>query len=179
MTEMQRQVTAERSRPVAVWVICGLLTFLGLTALGGGGEMLLVPDGNQFVPGEWLDGIPLIDSWIVPGLVLGVIFGIGSLLTAAGLIWRPHWGPLRLAENWTGRHWAWVATLLLGVGLVVWIGLEVILIPERNVIEAVYGTVAVALIALVSTPRVRDYLARTPNAHLDQGGSRRASQGHE
>lgn len=164
---------------MAVWVTGGLLTFLGLTALGGGVEMLLFPEGNQFVPGEWLDGIPLIDSWLVPGLVLGVVFGIGSLLTAAWVIWRPHSGPLRRVENWTGRHWAWTATLLLGVGLLIWIGLEVILIPERNVIEALYGMVAVALIVLVSTPAVRTYLARTPNVSPDQGGPRHVSRRSE
>lgn len=129
--------------------------------------MLIFPEGNEFVPREWLDDVP-VSSWTVPGLVLGAVFGLGSLVAAAGLIWRPRWRWLNWAEQTTGHHWAWTATLLIGLGLLVWIGLEVILIPERNVIELLYGGLAVALIVLISAGPTRSYLARFSTENVFQ-----------
>ena len=99
--------SAQRRRPATVVAVLVLLVFLGLTALGGGIEMILFPSGNQYVPGEWLEGIPWIESWLVPGLVLSIGFGLGSLF---------------------------------------------------SVIEAVYGFIAFALIALALAPSARIHL---------------------
>lgn len=45
--------------------------------------MLLFPQGNAFVPGAWLDGVPVGDSWVLPGLVLGGVFGVGGVVELA------------------------------------------------------------------------------------------------
>ncbi|MEX1296111.1 MAG: hypothetical protein AB1Z67_08065 [Candidatus Limnocylindrales bacterium] len=66
-------------RPRVVVVQLVLLAFLAVTAIGGGLEMLLFPQGNPFVKAEWLDSVPF-DDWILPGLILGVGFGLGSAL---------------------------------------------------------------------------------------------------
>jgi hypothetical protein len=147
-------------RPLPVRVAIGLLVFLGLTAFGGGVEMLLFPTGNEFVPGEWLDHIPIVETWVLPGLVLGIIFGVGSLLAAAGLLWRPRWTRLHRVESATDRHWSWIATVLLGIGLLAWIGLEVILLPERDLIELLYAAIAIALIVLAWNRTVRAWLSK-------------------
>jgi hypothetical protein len=139
-----------------VWVTVSALIFLGVTALGGGVEMLLYPKGNEFVPGEWLDHIPLVGSWIVPGLVLGVVFGIGGLVTATGVFQRLHWLPG--VESATGYQWSWMATLLVGFGLLVWITLELIFVPERSIIEILYAVIGLSLVGLASTREVRTYL---------------------
>lgn len=70
--------TVTSHRPAAVPTIAGVLTFLGLSAFAGG--VALVFGAGAAPPEEWLDQIPLIDSWTVPGLVLGVGFGLGSLI---------------------------------------------------------------------------------------------------
>ncbi len=44
--------------------------------------MIVFSSGNGYLPHRWLDRIPVIDSWLVPGFVLGVGFGVGSLVTA-------------------------------------------------------------------------------------------------
>ncbi|WP_432992715.1 hypothetical protein [Dactylosporangium sp. CA-233914] len=72
-----------------------LLGFVGVTAVGGAVAMAF-----GALPGAWLDGIPLVDSWLLPGLVLGLGFGAGSLITA-----------LRI-----GQRWASAAAAALGPG---------------------------------------------------------------
>jgi hypothetical protein len=143
--------------PLLVWVTTSVLAFLGVTALGGGVEMLLFPKGNDFVPGDWLDGIPFVTSWILPGLILAVGFGVGGLVAATGMRWKL--GRVRRLESATGRHWAWALTVLLGIGLLVWIGLELLFLTERSFIEALYAAVAISLIALPLTGPVRNHLS--------------------
>jgi len=114
--------------------------------------MLLFPTGNDFLPRQWLDDIPVIDSWLLPGLVLGGGFGVGSLLTAYAL--RRRWA------------WWWPGTILLGVGMIVWIGLEVLFLPQRSLLEAIYGTVGVLLVALPVTASARRHRSQ---AHVTAG----------
>lgn len=136
------------------WMI-GLLAFLGVTALGGGIEMLMYPHGNEFVRAEWLDHLPLFDTWIVPGVVLGLVFGVGSLVTVFGLWRRPAWQALHGMRFDEGRHWAWSSSMFLGIALLAWIALELAVLPDRSWLEAIYAGVGVALVALPLRPSVR------------------------
>jgi hypothetical protein len=146
-------------RPRLATTITAILAFLGITAVGGGAEMLLYPAGNAFLPARWLDDIPLVDSWLVPGLVLGLGFGVGSLLTAFGVLRRPRWRPAAGVERLTGQHWSWSATVVLGVAMIAWIALEAAYLPARSWLEVVYGLTGIALAALPWFPAVRRYLA--------------------
>lgn len=145
-------------RPRAVNVTICVLVFLGVTALAGGIAMVL--DLGAMPPGDWLARIPLIDSWVVPGLVLGVGFGLGSLLTAYGVLRRPRWWWLRFAERPTHHHWSWIATILIGLCHLAWIVLELIYLPQPSILQVIYGAVGVALLLLPLHPAVRGYLAQ-------------------
>lgn len=135
----------------------GVLGFVGVTAVAGGVEMVLFPEGNVFVKGEWLNSLP-VGSYRLPGIALGAGLGLGSLVTAFGLHRRPGWSLLRRVEEATGLHWSWAGTGMIGAGLAGWILLEVALIPERSVIEALYGAIAVGLIGLAACPSFRQAL---------------------
>lgn len=144
-------------RPRVVTVQAVLLAFVAVSAIGGGLEMLLFPQGNPFVKAEWLDSVP-VDDWIVPGLILGLGFGLGSALVLWGVLRRRGVGWLDRLATPTGHHWSWLGSMLLGAGLVLWILLEVALIPERSVVEAIYLVVGVALVLLPFAPPVSAWL---------------------
>ena len=80
-------------RPAPVVALAGVLWLLGITATGGGMALLL---GAAQPPADWLDGIPVVDTWTVPALVLGFGFGVGSLLVGYGVWRRP---PLAVARR--------------------------------------------------------------------------------
>lgn len=152
-----------RATPALLKALIGVEGFLGVTALGGGIELIAFPHGNRFVDGEWLDHIPLIDSYRLPGAALAGLFGVGALGTAVALARRrrPRRRLPRRVETWTDQHWAWASTIGIGAALIAWIGLEVALLPQRDPIEALYAAVGGALVALPVAPSVRAAL-RSP-----------------
>jgi hypothetical protein len=149
------RVAPVNQRPVAVWICAAVLGFLGVSAVAGGVAML----SGFTPPRRWLDDIPLVDSWLFPGLVLTVVFGAGSILTTYGVIRRPRWAWLSWVERPTNHHWSWIATLLLGLGQAAWIVLELIYLPEASALQAVYGITGLLLVALPGLPSVRTDLA--------------------
>lgn len=138
-------------------VATAALGFVGVTAVAGGVEMVLFPEGNVFVKAEWLDSLPVSD-YRLPGIVLGAGLGVGSLLAAFGLHRRPGWSQLAAVERATGMHWSWTATTLSAAGLAGWILLEIALIPERSLIEALYGAIAVGLLGVSARRPFREAL---------------------
>jgi len=154
-------VRIRQRRPAIVWTFAVVLIFLGLSAIGGGIAML----SGGAPPDNWLDDIPLITTWTVPGLVLGLVFGAGSLITAYGVILRPSWGWLSGVERLTGQHWSWLAGLLLGLGQVVWIGLELVYLPETSLLQVLYGTTGLVLVLVPMLPAVRRHLTRPEDQH--------------
>jgi hypothetical protein len=153
--------TEPTSRAGTLFVVRGIVTlliFLGISAVAGGVMMLLDVSGGRYVPAYWLDEFPLIDSFLVPGLVLLLGFGAGSLITAYGVLRRPRWTWLNPVERMTGRHWSSAATIMLGAGQVLWISLELIYLPGVAWLQVVYGATGLGLMLLPLTASARRYL---------------------
>lgn len=144
-------------RPPSVTAAMLVLGFLAVTAMGGG--VALIAGGGAAPPDDWLDEIPLLDSWLIPGLVLAVGFGVGAAIIAYSVLRRPPVTALGWLERWTHHHWSWTATILIGLGQVVWIGLELIFLPEFSLLEPLYGAVGLALMLLPFTAGMRAYLS--------------------
>jgi hypothetical protein len=146
-------------RPLSVLVSFWLLIVLGVSALAGGIALAFGSvDNGMAPPAAWLEAIPVINSWLVPGLVLGIGFGLGSLMTAYGVWRRPQWHWADFIESRTGLHWAWIATVLIGLGQATWITLELIFLPELSWLQAFYGPVGLALFLLPFTRSMREHL---------------------
>lgn len=152
--------TVSQPRPVPVAWISALLLVLGLGATAGGAAMTFGLGGSSVLPDEYLEAVPLINSWVVPGIVLMVGFGFASLIVAYGVLQRLRWRWLDGIERMTGYHWSWIATIAIGVGQVVWIGLEFIYIPFSWLMPT-FGLIGLALALLPFTAQVRRHLRRT------------------
>jgi hypothetical protein len=147
--------TGRVHRPFTAALTVAVLSFLGVSAVGGGVAMVT----GYTPPQTWLDAIPLVNSWIIPGLVLGLGFGAGSLVVARGVALRPAWRWTGRIERVTRHHWSWAGTLLIGAGQVAWIVLELIYLPETSALQAVYGATGLVLLVLPLLPSTRHYLA--------------------
>jgi hypothetical protein len=135
-------------RPAAAWILLALLLIQGIGGFAGGLSLAVRPDGSLMgMPVSYLDGSPFGD-YLVPGLILLLVLGVLPLAAAVGL--------------WLRRPWAWYASFVVGCGLMIWILVEITIIPY-DVLQIVFGVVGalIVLVALMRSVR-RFYGVRLP-----------------
>jgi hypothetical protein len=87
--------------------------FLGIGALFGGIQFIMAPDGHLLgVPLRMLAGTPF-HSFLVPGLLLFTLVGLGPIVAAAVTARRRSFGPL--------------AAFAVGLTLMGWITVEMVI----------------------------------------------------
>jgi hypothetical protein len=131
------------ARPTSVYILAGVLTLQGLSGIAGGVGLTLDPTGASVsIPLEWLEGSPFSD-YLVPGLVLLVVLGVGPLVVAYGV--------------WTERKWAWAASIFVGLSLLIWLGVEIAVVgyQAEPPLQLIYGIVALAILGAAFVPSVR------------------------
>jgi hypothetical protein len=80
---------------------------------------------------SWLDGTPFTDC-LIPGVLLLLLLGIAPLIVVYGLVRAPTWRWTDEWNAWTGERWAWTGSVLVGCGLVAWIVVEVVVVPDHS-----------------------------------------------
>jgi hypothetical protein len=157
MNEPQAR-TGRGTRPLSRMVKAAvtLEILLSIGALGGGLVLVIAPRGEIMpLPLSALAGSPF-ESYLVPGLILFGVLGLGPLV-AVGLAWLRH--PL-----------APTAALVVGTGLLIWVAVEVAIIGYSNEppLQAIYGIlgVAITLVAIrwLSTPQPGSQAAVGPRS---------------
>ena len=101
-----------------------LQLIIGLGAVGGGLVLILDPSGSNLgIPVELLKSTPF-STYLVPGIVLLVVNGLGSLVGAAA--------------SFTRHRFAGETAMALGVFLVAWILLQVYWFSGFHWLHALY-----------------------------------------
>src|SRR6478609_755398 len=124
------------SRVAKAAVVLEILLSIG--ALSGGLALTVAPRGEIMpLPLSALAGSPF-DTYLVPGLILFGVLGFGPLV-AAGLAWLRH--PL-----------APTAAFVVGVGLLIWVAVEVVIIGYSNEppLQAVYAILGATIVLVAS-----------------------------
>jgi hypothetical protein len=102
-------------RPGYAWLAVGLQVLTAVAAIPVGLEMVRNPEGSPIgLPQAWIDAT-VFGSYLIPGLFLFAVNGIGQLVAAASIVLRQAWAP-------------WL-TGLLGIGLMIWIAVQVATMP--------------------------------------------------
>ena len=121
----------EPARGKARRIAIGLMVLLGFGALGGGVALVTNPDGsNMQFSVSLLAGSPFSD-FLIPGLILGGLFGLGSFAVAwMGLLnWRP----------------APFLAFAIGAAQMIWIVVELIVIKELSFLHPTFFCVGLAI----------------------------------
>ena len=117
MTTQALPRTAKEPTPrpplgIAGKVAVGLLIWLGIGALAGGLSLVAAPDGSVMgFETSILEGSPFSD-FLIPGLILGGVFGVGSIVVAAMGIRRHPLAPF-LAFGIGSAQMIWIVVQLL------------------------------------------------------------------
>ena len=121
-------------RPAFVWIAVALELFTALGAVPVGYQLLTDTTGAAVgFPAGWIEATPF-GSYLVPGLYLLLVNGVGMLVLAALSVMRH-----RVAPWLTG---------MLGIGLIIWISVQLVVMPEFSFLQAIYGAIGVALMAI-------------------------------
>lgn len=140
------------SLPLALRLYLAGAAVLGVSAAAGGTALVTDPTGSTLgLPLAWLDGSPFPD-YLVPGIVLLTVFGLGSLVVVYGIVYQ--------------RRWAWPAAVGLGVAQVGWILVQLAILQVVHPLHLAYGGLGALLALLALRPSVRAAL-RSP---ADTGG---------
>jgi len=121
-------------RPRYVWVAVALELFTVLGAIPVGLSLVQDPTGAGVgLPKAWIEASPF-GSYLLPGLYLLLVNGVGMLVLAALTVARHPVAP-------------WL-TGILGTGLLVWILVQLVVMPEVSFLQAVFGTIGVVLMGI-------------------------------
>lgn len=151
--------TSQLLRPSSLRWLLGCLAFLSFSAVFGGAGMVGSPSGAwMHMPLSLLRFSPFPD-FLIPGLILGTVFGLGSLLTVLALWIRPVWPSGAVLTRFTGEHWAWSAAVALGLGQIIWIVTQILMLRGLNVVQVLYGTLGLLIVVLAFRPSVRKHFA--------------------
>ena len=114
-----------RTPPYSVWLLILLHVMLSVGALAGGIALILAPDGSLLgMPLYIIESSPFAD-FLIPGVILFTVLGIYPLAVACCLWKRPSWRWPDAANPFKRHHWAWAASLSVGVILLIWITVQV------------------------------------------------------
>jgi hypothetical protein len=111
---------------------------LGIGAMGGGLVLMIAPRGEIMpLPMSALSGSPF-DTYLVPGVILFAVLGVGPLV-AARLAWLRH--PL-----------APTAAIVVGAALLIWVAVEVAIIGYSNEppLQAFYAVLGVVIVLVAA-----------------------------
>jgi len=134
-----------KPKPISVSILMGLIIIQGLSGISGGAGLILDPSGKSMkIPISWLDGSPFSD-YLIPGLILLFVLGVFPLVVFYGLLKQ--------------TSWSWPAALMVGIVLVIWIGVEILIIgyQPRPPLQLIYGTLGILILVFVWLPSVRRY----------------------
>jgi hypothetical protein len=109
-----------------------LLFFNGISALFGGWQLMLQPDGSSMEMSlDWLQYSPF-SNYLIPGILLFVVNGLMSIFVFILLIIKHKSYPLLV--------------MLQGILLFGWIVVQVLMVRDLIWIQGLFGTIGLLLI---------------------------------
>lgn len=151
--------TERRHRPLALWVLVGILAFIAVGGLVTGPQLIADPTGAVIgADAISLDRTPITD-WTLVGWFLIVVMGIVPAVIAWGLATRHGWRLAERIDPVRTEHWSWLAVQVMGAGTLAWIGLQLALIDLKGGPQPVFLVLGIAMVALPWLPCVRRDLA--------------------
>jgi len=133
----------------------GLLVFLGIGAIGGGGILIISPTGKLIgMPLSVLNKSPF-ELFLIPGIILFSVLGIAPTLLARAFYKKTD---LKLAERlnfFKDMHWTWTFSIYMAFALIIWLQIEMQILSAVSWVHTFYMFLAGVIIFVALLPEVR------------------------
>lgn len=146
------------------WLLIFLLFFNAAGAYYGGALLMASPSGDRLhMTTDQLQDSPFHDFFI-PGLILLLFNGVLPTVAGIGMLRQRPRRPLPGFPLLKKRHWAWSLALISGLGLVIWIGVQIAMLGywKDFPIQAVYGILGLLITGLALLPVVQAHYKIQP-----------------
>ncbi|WP_309607722.1 hypothetical protein [Flavobacterium sp.] len=133
-----------------------LLAFLGISAVGGGGTLIISPSGKLLggLPLSILDNSPF-DNFLIPGIILFLVLGVFPIFIVFALIKKPISKFAERFNLFSDMHWAWTFSIYIAFALIIWIQVETIFIQGVGWLQTFYMLFSIPMIIVALLPQTR------------------------
>ncbi|WP_245608573.1 hypothetical protein [Saccharibacillus sacchari] len=147
--------------PAAAIFLILLHAILGFGALGGGAMLIFDPTGEAMgMPVSMLERT-FFPSFLIPGILLLVIFGLLPLLVAYAIWRRPNWKIAEIFNPYRNDlHPAWALSLYVGFGQIIWIAVQTYMMNAVHIVHLGYTALGLLILIVTLLPSVRTYLLK-------------------
>ena len=135
-----------------------LLSFLGLSAIGGGAALIISPSGKL------LGGLPLsilarspFNNFLIPGIILFTVLGLFPSVLVYFLFKKTDNKFAEYFNFFKDMYWAWSFSIYVAFALIIWIQVETIYIQGVGWLQTFYMLFSIPLIFVALLPQVRDF----------------------
>ena len=133
-----------------------LLAFLGISAISGGGTLIISPSGKLLggLPLSILDNSPF-DNFLIPGIILFLVLGVFPIFIVFALIKKPISKFAERFNLFSDMHWAWTFSIYIAFALIIWIQVETIFIQGVGWLQTFYMLFSIPMIIVALLPQTR------------------------
>jgi len=137
-------------------ILITLLTFLGFSAIGGGGALIISPSGKLLggLPLSILEHSPFTD-FRIPGIILFLFLGVTPCVLACALIKKQANKFAEYFNFFKDMYWAWSFCIYVAFALIIWIQVETIFVQSVGWLQTFYMLYAIPIILVAMLPNVR------------------------
>jgi uncharacterized membrane protein YqjE len=118
------------------------------------------------MPTSMLERSPFSD-FLIPGILLFIVFGILPLFVFYGLIKRPELRWVNTLNPFKKLYSFWALSLYIGFGLIIWIMVQTYMLNSVAIIHLIYMSLGLLIQVFTLLPSVQSYFL------LDGGTERR------
>jgi hypothetical protein len=135
-----------------------LLSFLGLSAIGGGSALIISPSGKLLggLPLSILENSPFTD-FLFPGIILFALLGLFPSLLIFALLKKTASSLAERFNFFKDMHWSWSFSIYVAFALIIWIQVETIYVQGVGWLQTFYMLYAIPLIFVALLPQVRSF----------------------
>lgn len=133
-----------------------LLIILGLGGIFGGTVLIISPAGKLFgMPLSMLENSPF-DSFLIPGIILLLVFGLAPIGLTIALIKRPKSSFAGRFNFYRDMYWAWTYCIYTAFALIIWLQTEMVILRAVHWSHSVYMGLAIVILFVALLPGIRD-----------------------